>query len=485
MIAARRRIKWPIALATVAGPLLLAACGHDSPTSLAGGSQLAFLTPVSPAAEGQVAIDPPVRVAIQDAAGNTVDATADVTLALATSVSGATLAGTTTVRAVHGIATFADLSVDVLGDGFVLEARADGVPAATSTAFAVHLSFGQVTVGQVHSCAITTAGYAYCWGNNSSGQLGNGSHDDHHAPWPVRGRLKFRQISAGPHHTCGATLSDSAYCWGGNVNGILGDGTTNERQEPTLVNGGVQFYAVQTGANHSCGLTEFGEVYCWGVTFGENSVFVRYTPTLVTGGPAFMRIAVGHSHTCGWTIYGVGYCWGANGGGQLGDSTATGRTTPGLVAGGLNFIQISAGYGYTCGVSTTNVGYCWGFSADGALGDGTTSSSHLSPTPTSGGLTFATMSAGDFWHSCGVTTSNAAYCWGHGAEGQLGDGTMSQQLGPVAVAGNMTFVQVDAGVYHTCGVTTDHLAYCWGSNDYGVLGDGTIVASGTPRLVAH
>jgi alpha-tubulin suppressor-like RCC1 family protein len=49
----------------------------------------------------------------------------------------------------------------------------------------------------------------------------------------------------------------------------------------------------------------------------------------------------------------------------------------------------------------------------------------------------------------------------------------------------MSFVQVDAGVYHTCGVTTDHAAYCWGSNDYGVLGDGTIVASGTPRLVAH
>jgi alpha-tubulin suppressor-like RCC1 family protein len=92
-------------------------------------------------------------------------------------------------------------------------------------------------------------------------------------------------------------------------------------------------------------------------------------------------------------------------------------------------------------------------------------------------LWFSTVSAGGE-HTCGVTTSDRAYCWGMNALGQLGDGTTTGRLKPVAVAGGLSFLQVIPGATHSCGVTMENRAYCWGKNLYGQVGDGT----GGPEL---
>src|SRR5439155_1100776 len=172
-------------------------------------------------------------------------------------------------------------------------------------------------------------------------------------------------------------------------------------------------------------------------------------------------------------------------GGQLGDGTSgTDRLTPVAVSGGLTFAAVSAGQFYhTCGVTTSAAAYCWGQNGSGQLGSGTTTSS-LIPVAVSGGLTFAAVSAGAS-ETCGVTTSGAAYCWGYNGYGELGTGTTTGSLIPVAVSGGLTFAAVSVGGAgstigpHTCGVTPGGAAYCWGYNGYGQLGDGT---SGTNRL---
>jgi alpha-tubulin suppressor-like RCC1 family protein len=137
----------------------------------------------------------------------------------------------------------------------------------------------------------------------------------------------------------------------------------------------------------------------------------------------------------------------------------------------LAFRQVSAGSGHTCGVTTDDRAYCWGHNRYGQLGDGTTTR-RLRPVAVASTLRFRRVTAGTI-HACGLTTGDRVYCWGRNAHGQLGNGTFRDRLKPVAVAGGLQFRDVSAGGFHTCGVTLNDRAYCWGRNDQGRLGDGT------------
>src|SRR2546430_2125342 len=121
-------------------------------------------------------ITPAVQVAIQDAFANTVtSATNAVTLAIATNPGSGTLAGTRTVNALGGMAAFSGLSIDKAGTDYTLAATSVMLAGATSAAFDVTLPlmFGAVNAGGYHTCGVTTAGAAYCWGANDAGQLGD------------------------------------------------------------------------------------------------------------------------------------------------------------------------------------------------------------------------------------------------------------------------------------------------------------------------
>jgi alpha-tubulin suppressor-like RCC1 family protein len=151
------------------------------------------------------------------------------------------------------------------------------------------------------------------------------------------------------------------------------------------------------------------------------------------------------------------------------------NTSHAAAAAPLVFREVSAGIQWhTCGVTTTNRAYCWGINGNedgaGQLGDGTDVGLRSRPTAVLGGLSFRQVTGG-MLHSCGVTTDDRAYCWGGG--GALGNGNGGNTLRPVPVNGGLRFRSVDAGSAHTCGLTTAGKAYCWGNNGFGQLGDGT------------
>jgi len=416
-------------------------------------------------AEGQVPFRPAVQVAIEDAFGNVVtDAAAQVTVALFANPVGAALSGISTVAAANGVAKFDALSVALPGDGFVLRASSAGLTPAPSALFRVRLTFVLESAGGLHTCAVTIAGFAYCWGNNVLGQLGDGTTTQRETPGPVTGALRFTQVSAGWEHTCGVTIEGVAYCWGLDEFGQLGDGSVAQRQEPTPVAGGLSFAQVSAGHDHSCGVTTGNTAYCWGRNdlgqLGDSTTSQRTTPTAVAGGLTFRQLSA-TIHTCGVTTGNLVYCWGRDVEGQLGDGTPTyHRDSPTPVAGNLTFALISTGDFHTCGLTAGREAYCWG--------EGWTAT----PAPISGALSFAQLDAGSR-HSCGVTTGNLAYCWGDNIYGQLGDGTTDARATPTSVSGGLTFALVTAGNVHTCGITTGKVAYCWGYNSYGGLGDGT------------
>jgi alpha-tubulin suppressor-like RCC1 family protein len=124
-----------------------------------------------------------------------------------------------------------------------------------------------VTPGLAHGCAVTTGGAALCWGNNSSGELGNtGVGIQSSVPVPVSGLSSgVDAIAVGQSHSCALTTGGGVLCWGGNSHGQLGDGTTSWSTTPVAVNGlGSGVAAIVAGESRTCALTDAGAVLCWG-----------------------------------------------------------------------------------------------------------------------------------------------------------------------------------------------------------------------------
>lgn len=456
-----------------ASPNLSSAASSAFTVTAAPASLLAFTVQPSGGFTG-TPFSPAVTVAIRDQFGNLItSATQSVTIALGANPGGATLSGTTTVAPVNGVATFSGLSIDKPGTGYTLTATAASLTAATSAGFNVRdpLVFATISAGYFHSCGLTPGGAAWCWGENLAGQLGTGVGDRSNVPVPVAGGHVFSGLVAGRTHTCGVTPGYVGYCWGDNA---LGSSGSPPATTPRAVAGTLTFARVIAGYAHSCGVATSGAGYCWGSNgvgeLGNGTTTSSSVPVLVFGGLVFASISPGRVFSCGLTTAGKAYCWGTNFQGELGDGTSTPRTIPTPVSGQLTFALVSAGGFHACGLTTGGQAYCWGWNEFGQLGKGDFGSFSNTPRAVGGGLTFASLSAGNR-HTCGVTPAGVGYCWGDNFLGTLGDGSENTSAAPVPVAGGLSWATISAGRFHTCGVTTTGAAYCWGAGN--AIGDGT------------
>ena len=335
--------------------------------------------------------------------------------------------------------------------------------------------------GLASTCGVTRRGETYCWGSDFFGEVGNGlPRADTDIPALVAGEQTFTQISVGSHHSCGLTKAGQAYCWGLNGEGAVGNGTTDDLiVAPSPVAGGLTFAQISAGGSHTCGLIVGGQAYCWGWDvsgqLGNGAPLISVSsPSLVAGGLTFKQISSGLIHTCGVTTSGAAYCWGSNTFGEAGNgSFAAGTNVPSRVAGGLTFTQVSAGSAHTCGLTAGGQAYCWGLD-NGQLGNGPPLSGSNVPSLVAGRHIWTEVTTGSN-HSCGVTTHGEAYCWGIDNFGQLGNGASSADVNvPTLVVGGHKYSQVSAGLFHTCAVSRGrHQAYCWGSNIQGEIGNGT------------
>ncbi|HEX7243590.1 MAG TPA: hypothetical protein VF263_25110 [Longimicrobiaceae bacterium] len=456
--------------------LLAAGCGRDFATNPAASASFTL------GLGGAVSAAEQVRVLLEREGRAVVDTTLVADTAARVRVS---------VPLEDGSGAFT-LVVEVLDDGVAVLRGTSALSLRRGAATPVEITLtpatpplAEVAAGGRHSCALARDGRAFCWGNNTLGELGDGTTAGRNHPGPVAGGLAFRAISAGGDHTCALALEGRLYCWGSNAAGQLGNGATSgSSRVPVPVAGQTAFQSVSAGATHTCAVAAdaVGSVLCWGSgTTGElgDSVTTGFRPfpAPVSGRLGARAVSAG-THSCAVAPGDRAFCWGGNRAGELGDGSTVTRRTPVAVAGGLAFRAVYAGREHTCGVTPDDRPFCWGANDQGQLGTGAQGGS-LVPAAVAGGLAVRVMGKGGR-HTCVVARDGRAHCWGFNLSGQLGNGSTSGGAVPVPVSGGRTFTSIAAGLQHTCALTQDGRAFCWGLNATGQLGTGSLADSRVP-----
>lgn len=146
-------------------------------------------------------------------------------------------------------------------------------------------------------------------------------------------------------------------------------------------------------------------------------------------------------------------------------------------------MAVAIGEHHSCGLTDSGQAYCWGDASSGQLGTGGTAS-QLYAVAVAGQVRFTSIVAGGS-HTCGLTSDGVALCWGLNTHGQVGSASAQRVLEPRPLETNLRFTQLSAGWAHTCGITSDGRAYCWGRGTHGELGNGVRTeAVFTPTAVA-
>ena len=312
------------------------------------------------------------------------------------------------------------------------------------------------------------------WGDNSYGQLGDGTRSSRATP--VRVASDAVALAAGQSHSLFITSDGTLWSMGFNFYGQLGLGNSGDRSTPTQVTSGVLAAAV--GASHSLFVkTDFT---LWAMGFnsvgqlGDGTNSGRSSPVQVATGVS--AVAAGSNHSLFIKIDGTLWAMGDNSAGQLGDGSRTNRKVPVQIATGV--AAAAAGASHSLFVKTDGTLWAMGDNTYGQLGTGTPSGM---TTPVQVATGVLTMDAGTS-HSLFVKADGTLWAMGYNYYGQLGDGTHVLRSTPVQIATGV--LNVATGPSHTLFVKTDNTLWATGLNENGQLGNGTYTSIITPVQVA-
>ena len=407
----------------------------------------------------------------------------------------------------------------------------------TPPAAANGTKFSQVSSSGTNnfSLAVGSDGNAYAWGFNNYGQLGNGNTSNRNTPVIVKkpagvsDDFTYVQVSAGTDHSLAVGSDGYAYAWGNNNNGQLGNNTTSFSSVPVRVcdpstgsnaDTGLKAIQVSAGRLFSLAIDQDGNIWAWGYNdngqLGNGKTSGTNTPQSVLLDPKHastvlkaVQVSAGDFHSLAIDQDGNTWAWGRNDYGQLGNGKTSGTNanpTPSLVlldpkhaSTVLKAVQVSAGGSLSLAIDQDGNTWAWGHNDYGQLGNGSTSdlrnpvpgSVLRNPKDTSTVLKAVQVSAG--WaHSLAVDTDGNAWAWGQNNYGKLGNNTTSNQYSPVKVFASdqstskagpwLSTAQISAGGNHSLAIGKDGNTSAWGFNRYGQLGNGTTSGNDANRV---
>ncbi len=404
-----------------------------------------------------------------------------------------------------------------------------------------------VAAGSEHTCAIRKdepfAKTLWCWGADYDGALGRGASGAlEPAPIKIGDGVDWEGIAAGWRFTCGIRNGGELWCWGSNTSGQVGINTAGaDVTTTTKIDGFDDWIQLSLGYEHTCARRATGELYCWGSAAGNFAGNQRTTPTAVDSAVTWTDVAAYNSYTCALKA-GAALCTGGNEYGPFGNGTTTGQNTGSVSGPPGSWLTLAAGWDFGCGIAQQGAVFttsCWGQGAFGAMGDGVVRSG---PTALRVGdennwVQVSAKTTG----ACGIqqgSGTRTASCWGLGGSGSygaarqvpvqvgsdtdwvaLGDlGTASHFLGlrgsaaPASLysfgydvrgslgrstaiidawtpgqVGSLSVLSAAAGGYTSAAILSDNTLFTWGSNEYGVLGQNIAAdtnAHATPAVVS-
>lgn len=333
----------------------------------------------------------------------------------------------------------------------------------------------QVAVADGATCFLADNGAVSCQGNNAAGQLAQpDTVTSSVTPLGVSGLPEVRDIDAGDEHFCAVSTAGGVICWGEGTSGQIGDGGSVLRRVPTTVPGVSGVIQISTLDDDVCALLAGGAVKCWGDNsgqFGASWASGDYpNPVDVPGFDGATRIADGDDVLCGLFPGGTVKCQGNNSEGQAGQPSAVTEVgAPLEVPGVSGAVDVAAGEDFTCALISGGTVKCWGDGADGRLGQGADVDDKFAPVDVQGLNGVVKLVLGEE-HACALRSDGVVLCWGESSNGQSGQA--ADFVGtPTPPTGLGPAVDLFVGYDAACAILSGGSVACWGDNQFGGLGE--------------